>query len=447
MREVRSAAAGRGQISIEYILILGFLFAILIPGILFFYSYSRSSASGVESGQYAKLGQQMLSTALESASQGQGSWLTLDADIPKSVADITVVSGGAELVISYQTGDGSSEAVFFSDTTLSANNATTQQDGSVFLGSPRSGLNRFRFEAGPNGVVGVMDQIGAGCTEPPVCPGSGTVACGDPIEPSNGCGSCPGTGTYCAAGTCQNGACCGDAVAEPPEECDAPDLGGQTCAGLGYGNGTLACTAACLFDTSGCCSDTCAVQGEIQCSGFAQNQYQKCDYWSGSCLSWKNLNCSTGYVCNETAGACVPEGPQVCGDAVVQPPEECDSSMTGCPLIDDVCGLPQYNDSPDEACQCLPCKADGVCYLSCPADPDCRCGDGVCDWNKSECATCPSDCTGNPHCSGGAVCGDGIITPPEQCDPAGDPSYCKLKYPPNLYCGAVGQPNECQCYA
>jgi hypothetical protein len=45
---------------------------------------------------------------------------------------------------------------------------------------------------------------------------------------------------------------CGDGVRDSAEVCDGSDLGGSTCHGLGYHSGTLACTAGCTFDTSGC---------------------------------------------------------------------------------------------------------------------------------------------------------------------------------------------------
>jgi hypothetical protein len=45
---------------------------------------------------------------------------------------------------------------------------------------------------------------------------------------------------------------CGDDQIEPPEICDGPDLGGQTCQNLGYTGGVLACKSDCTFDTSGC---------------------------------------------------------------------------------------------------------------------------------------------------------------------------------------------------
>src|SRR5439155_13558836 len=36
------------------------------------------------------------------------------------------------------------------------------------------------------------------------------------------------------------------------ESCDGADLGGATCASLGFGGGVLGCTASCGFDPSGC---------------------------------------------------------------------------------------------------------------------------------------------------------------------------------------------------
>ncbi|MDP3042856.1 MAG: hypothetical protein Q8N21_00410 [bacterium] len=45
---------------------------------------------------------------------------------------------------------------------------------------------------------------------------------------------------------------CGDGVREGWEECDNSDLGGRSCASLGYTGGVLSCTPACEFNTSAC---------------------------------------------------------------------------------------------------------------------------------------------------------------------------------------------------
>jgi trimeric autotransporter adhesin len=45
---------------------------------------------------------------------------------------------------------------------------------------------------------------------------------------------------------------CGDGVVEADEQCDDTDLAEATCQGLGFDGGTLACTAICRYDDSGC---------------------------------------------------------------------------------------------------------------------------------------------------------------------------------------------------
>lgn len=45
---------------------------------------------------------------------------------------------------------------------------------------------------------------------------------------------------------------CGDGVVAGAEECDQGNLNGETCVSQGFGAGTLACGAGCLFDTTGC---------------------------------------------------------------------------------------------------------------------------------------------------------------------------------------------------
>jgi len=45
---------------------------------------------------------------------------------------------------------------------------------------------------------------------------------------------------------------CGDATISTGEECEADDLGGESCVSLGFAGGKLACATGCTFDKSGC---------------------------------------------------------------------------------------------------------------------------------------------------------------------------------------------------
>jgi hypothetical protein len=58
------------------------------------------------------------------------------------------------------------------------------------------------------------------------------------------------------------GAICGDGRIDAGENCDGANLGQATCKTQGFGEGTLACSPTCAFDTSACVLDLCG-NGEI----------------------------------------------------------------------------------------------------------------------------------------------------------------------------------------
>jgi hypothetical protein len=72
------------------------------------------------------------------------------------------------------------------------------------------------------------------------------------------------------------GTFCGNGTVDGAEACDGGDLGGATCAGVGFASGGLACTAGCGLDTSGCvpfpppgaCGNG-AIDAPEQCDGAA----------------------------------------------------------------------------------------------------------------------------------------------------------------------------------
>lgn len=66
------------------------------------------------------------------------------------------------------------------------------------------------------------------------------------------------------------GAGCGNGVAEPGEDCDGSDLGGQDCTDVGFVTGVLSCDDTCHFDTSSCSAQLCGngmIEGDEQCDG------------------------------------------------------------------------------------------------------------------------------------------------------------------------------------
>ena len=126
---------------------------------------------------------------------------------------------------------------------------------------------------------------------------------------------------------------CGDGVIEGNEQCDFNNLGGQTCSSQGFpGGGTLACTLACVLDTSGCSNNFCGdglVNGMDECD--CGNQGQNCtagQLGNQTCASLGysggTLTCNSPNNCNFNENACYE-----CGDGNINPGEQCDGNNLG----------------------------------------------------------------------------------------------------------------------
>lgn len=164
-----------------------------------------------------------------------------------------------------------------------------------------------------------------------------------------------GAGTLACASDCKSldasqcgaPAGCGDSVKSGVEVCDGSDLGGQTCADLGLGSGSLGCKLNCLaFETGGC-------SGPASCGNGIKDGSEVCD---GNDLGGQTcetagagtgtLACATNCVTFDTAGCiCAPScgglecGPDpVCGESC----GECEvGSMCNSGKCVEICDLPR----------------------------------------------------------------------------------------------------------
>jgi hypothetical protein len=215
-----------------------------------------------------------------------------------------------------------------------------------------------------------------------------------------------------------------------------PDWPGGYCTDLGcdLGDPVASCAA---FGGDGICVDAGGTPACFdQCSG--------------------DPDCRMGYFClmiGMGTGVCIPEA--VCGNGTVEMGEECEPP--GTPTCDDMCqglgGAPigdpctSAADCAGDACipepdwpmgyctdigcdpmdpvaSCAPFGGDGYCYPTmdaplcfdaCVADGDCRAGYqcfSPAPGAQSVCAPLPTM----------PVCGDGVIDPPEECEPPGTPT-------------------------
>ncbi len=138
----------QAQISLEYLIIVGVALALLLPGVYFFFSYSKGSIEGTTNNRLNDIGLQMVSTAKGSYALGNGARQTIEFVMPEGVEEIKLnsVNGGSdtELVFVYNTPYGLSETVFFSDIILL--NETNASSGVVAI-TPHPGVSRYRFDS------------------------------------------------------------------------------------------------------------------------------------------------------------------------------------------------------------------------------------------------------------------------------------------------------------
>ncbi|MEE8409459.1 MAG: hypothetical protein V3T05_07635, partial [Myxococcota bacterium] len=256
------------------------------------------------------------------------------------------------------------------------------------------------------------------------CDGSDTngIACTD-LGYTGGTLACDPSCNYDVAACAGSPAVCGDGTRAGLEECDGTDIGGSTCADLGFTGGTLACDSSCTFDASGCTSPVCG--NDVQEPGEGCDG---ADLGGTTCvdldLGAGNLACTA--TCTLDTSGC---GAVTCGDgAINQPSEACDGSDLGGVACADV-GF-QFGQ--------LICAADCTFNTLLCRGSSATCDDGViegpeecdgtdlngetCDslgWNPggtlvcdgTTCLFATSGCTG-----AGPVCGNDAIEAGEECD-------------------------------
>jgi len=191
------------------------------------------------------------------------------------------------------------------------------------------------------------------------------------------CGSAGGGGG--GTGT----AVCGDGFRSGNEICDGSDLGGMTCATLGFKGGTPSCTATCAFDAGTCCNDSCVNVGDTTCSG---DKVQTCLPQQNGCRQFADT-----VDCAQSAQQCAVNnsGTAACNAGCVD----------ACPTLN----ATQCNAGVVETCQA---GTDGC--RDWVATTDCKLQGKACDatGGTAQCSgSCADQCTtdGETSCSGNVL--------------------------------------------
>ena len=108
-----------GQGSFEYVLVVGIAMILIVPGAMLFYNYSTRSTDELVRSKVDMVGNDILDSVERVYYIGENSWETIEVDVPDGVTWIYVLNN-SELVITYSSHVGESEAVFFSDINMTA---------------------------------------------------------------------------------------------------------------------------------------------------------------------------------------------------------------------------------------------------------------------------------------------------------------------------------------
>ena len=139
------------QASLEYLLVVAFTFAIIIPTAYLFYNYSKELGQEVIDAQTTKIGRSIIDTAEVIFYSGQSSKTVLDLNVPDNVVSAVIIDG-RELAFNITTGFGTSEIVFFSSVNITTSSSNCDANVCKIPELASSGLKKVKIETSKDSV-------------------------------------------------------------------------------------------------------------------------------------------------------------------------------------------------------------------------------------------------------------------------------------------------------
>ena len=118
----------KSQAALEYILVVGITFVIIVPTSYLFYNYSKESTEELKDAQITQIGTTIIDLSHSIYYSGEGSKSVLKLNMPDNVNGVKIVDS-RELVFNATTNSGSSDIVFFSSNYIPI---ATKKNGSCF---------------------------------------------------------------------------------------------------------------------------------------------------------------------------------------------------------------------------------------------------------------------------------------------------------------------------
>ncbi|HLD04123.1 MAG TPA: hypothetical protein VJG90_00230 [Candidatus Nanoarchaeia archaeon] len=107
----------RGQVSVEYLVILGVVLVIMVPAGLLLFERAKQTTDQIASSQIIRIGNDLVNGIIAVYSLGRNSWTTLEVNFPDNAQEF-YVNNDNELVVEFDTNKGTSQAIFFTDIRL-----------------------------------------------------------------------------------------------------------------------------------------------------------------------------------------------------------------------------------------------------------------------------------------------------------------------------------------
>ncbi len=101
----------KAQISMEYVVIVGFVAVLVIPMLLVFYTYANQTEDEIVSNQVMKIGNTIIDSAEAMYYLGEPSRTKIKAYFPKNIRNITI--GNNEIVFYVNTKNGLDQVVLY----------------------------------------------------------------------------------------------------------------------------------------------------------------------------------------------------------------------------------------------------------------------------------------------------------------------------------------------
>jgi hypothetical protein len=144
----------KGQASIELLFVIGFAMLLIIPSLALFGRFVQETTYTATASQTNKIGNQMLTTALQAFHNGDGTVIVIEVNMPDGIQEMEINTDENAIIFTLNLEGEDSEQVYFS---------TVPIDGTFEETDYNKGIKKFKFEVNDSTVK--ITRFTRGATE------------------------------------------------------------------------------------------------------------------------------------------------------------------------------------------------------------------------------------------------------------------------------------------